>query len=217
MGHGNLTNVNPSSKYNYQLWQSTETLSDFSVFPRVYALVHVFFLKPRSCYQDWPSCPAVSVPALPMWFVCLSWVRHCTATDLWLLKRIIQLIISLSAVLPQKCRNGQIRREMSVFVSNIGFTAPKDTIALMLPGLYDIREMAPMNKKHFIFNMVHIKSHFFHTPRCISVTRAPQIVFSLDFNFYKDSSHHVMSIKAYSKERKKKSEQKFPLPWSGLF
>lgn len=74
----------------------------------------------------------------------------------------------------------------------------------MLPGLYEIREMAPMNKKHFIFNMVRIKSHFFHTPRCISVTCAPHIVFSLDFNFYKDSSHHMMSIKAHGKERKKK-------------
>lgn len=87
----------------------------------------------------------------------------------------------------------------------------------MLPGLYEIREMAPMNKEHFIFNMVRIKPHFFHTPMCIFVMCAPHIVFSVDFNFYKDSSHHVMSIKAYCKEREEKSEQNFPLPWSELF
>lgn len=88
---------------------------------------------------------------------------------------------------------------------------------LMLPGLYEIREMAPMNKKHFIFNMVRIRSHIFHTPRCISVTCAPHIVFSLDFNFYKDSSHHVMSIKAYGKERKKKVNKSFHFPGVNSF
>lgn len=88
----------------------------------------------------------------------------------------------------------------------------------MLAGLYEIREMA-RTKKHFIFNMVHIKSlSFFTSPRCISVTRAPRIGFSLDFNFYKDSSHHVMSIKAYSKKAPQKKWMKVStsLEWSLL-
>lgn len=61
----------------------------------------------------------------PMWFIFLSGVQFCTSPDIFLLKRMIQLIISLSAVLPQKPRNGQMRREMSVFTSKVGFAGAK--------------------------------------------------------------------------------------------
>lgn len=147
--------------------------------------------------------PVVSFPALPMWFIFLSWVQYCTSTDICLLKRIIQLIISLSAVLPQKLRNGQIPRE-SVFISDVGFTAPKETIlnntADAARSIWDQRNGADEQKPFYVQYGPHQVSLFSDSQMhfCHACT-AYSFVFSVDFNFYKDSSHHVMSIKAYGK------------------
>lgn len=71
--HGNANNNrsrkpserNRSRNWNNQLWQSTETMNDLSVFPHVYALVHEFVLKPRSCYEDWLSSSCCVCPSSP--------------------------------------------------------------------------------------------------------------------------------------------------------
>ena len=85
-----------------------------------------------------------------------------------------------------------------------------------MPFLYEITEVVVTNEMYCIYNVIHIAFlTFFTSPRRTSVMRTPHIVFSLDLSFYKDSSHHLMSIK--SKSNISKSERKFPLPYSGNF
>lgn len=129
--HGNINNnelqqpseCNWSRNSNSKLWQSAENMNDLSVFPHVYALAHNFVLKLRSCCNEWLSS-SCSVQALPMRHSFLSWVQNCTSTDICLLKRIIQLIISLSYLRNLSRFGGRYQYSISI----LGFTAPKDTI-----------------------------------------------------------------------------------------
>lgn len=130
-------------------------MNDLSVFPHVYAPVHSFVFKPRSCCRAGSAPPLVSVPAPDIF---LSRVQFCTSSDIYLLKRIIQLIIAFF-ILPHRPKCGQIRRETSVFRIQCWLHGAKRHKMKQYRRCCPVRtrsEKWRRRAEQFLFNMVHI-------------------------------------------------------------